>query len=518
MIGTLSLRRGAYNAEIQARRNLLIAWLWGLAYLGAVAVTARHLLSDGIGPSTIAWLFFWIGIGAICYAPRLGVYLTVGLTLAGDMSLLPWYPFTKNLSSYESLLFLSNAAIVNPAEVYMALTMGSWLLRPLFRRSFDWRGGPLFWPLASFTAFVAFGLGYGLSRGGDMTIALWESRAIFYIPLMYLLVVNLVQTSEQVNRVVWAAMIGIIVKAIAGVWYVATVLKFDLSSVERIAEHPASIHFDSLIVLALAVWIYRGSTGKRIVLTLTLPMLLFSLFANQRRASFLVLAIAVALMAVVLFRERRLAFFLIVPPLALIFAVYCLAFWGSTSPIAMPARAIRSVVDSSGGNARDQASNLYRILENINTMATIKAAPLTGVGFGNKFIIVVPMADISSFVWWEYITHNSVMWIWMKTGLGGFASMIFVLGSGLMIGGRAVWRMPANEMGAIALSSTLYLVMHFVFAYVDMSWSIQNMVYVGTTLGILAVLEPIVAAPAPRPARRWPWQPVPPPPPGLREL
>lgn len=516
MINTLHIRRHSYNADRQVWRNRLTFWLWGGVYLGILVLTARHLIGSNISPSTIAWLCFWSGIALIGYHPRAGVYMVVGLTLMGDMALLPWYPFTKNLSSYESLLFLSNAAIISPAEAYMAATLLSWAVRVLFRRKFDWRGGELFYPMLSFTAFVIFGLAYGILRGGNLTIALWEARAILYIPLMYLLVVNLIKTRDQVNKVIWAAMLGIIVKAIAGVWHVATVLGFDLSSVERIAEHPASIHFDAVIVMALAVWVYRGSPLKRLVLTTALPVVLFSLFANQRRASFLTLAIAVVVVALVLYRERRLAFYLIVPVCALVFAGYTVAFWGNTSPIGMPARAIRSVVDSSGGNARDQASNVYRILENINTMATIKSSPLTGVGFGNKFLVVVSMADISTFEWWEYITHNSIMWIWMKTGLGGFASMIFMVGSGMMIGGRAVWRMPNDEMGAIALGSTLYLLMHFIFAYVDMSWSVQSMVYVGSTLGLLCVLEPIVGKQAPRPALRWPWQPPPPAPAGLR--
>lgn len=516
MIDFVAAPREAYNADTRAARAGLSEALWKLCYLGIMLVAARELLASGVSPSVIAWICFWLGAVVICYHPPASVPIIIALSLAGDMALMPWYPFTKNLSSVESLLYLNNAAIISPAEIYLALSLGSWLVRPLFRRSYAWQGGALFAPMASFTAFLVFGLVYGLSRGGDITVALWEARAIFYIPAMYLLVVNLVCSREQLNYAIWAAMAGIIVKAIAGVWYVAMVLSFDVSSVERIAEHPSSIHFGALIVMALAVWVYRGSAGKRLVLTAALPVVLFSLFANQRRASFVTLAVAVALIALVLFRERRRAFLLIVPVCAVCFALYTAAFWNNTSPIGMPARAIRSVVDSSGGNTRDQASNYYRILENINTMATIKSAPLTGVGFGNKFLVVVSMADISTFVWWEYITHNSIMWIWIKTGVGGFASMVALMGLGLMLGGQAIWRLPADELGAIALGSTLYLLMHLVFAYVDMSWSVQSMVYVGMTLGILAILEPIAANPPPSPAARWPWQPPPPPPAGLR--
>jgi hypothetical protein len=517
MIQTIAAQRSSFHADHQARRREVVAALWMSCYLGIVLASTWHLLTNSLSLSTAAWLIFFGGAAAIIYRPVTGVYMLAGLTLFGDFTLVPWYPFTKNLSSYESLLFLHNAAIFSPLEIFLALTLLSWLVRVLFRRERAVHTGPLWWPLAAFTGFVTYALFYGLGRGGDTTIALWESRAIFYMPLIYLLTVNLIKTRGQINAVIWWAMLGIILKAVAGFWVVVTVLDFKLGVVERIAEHSTSIQLDAVIVMAAAAWVYRASALKRLVLTTALPLVVLVLFANQRRASFLTLAVALALMAVVLFRERRTAFYLIVPALSLLFIGYSLAFWGSTSPIAMPARAVRSVIDPSGGNTRDQASNTYRIIENFNIMVTIKSAPLTGVGFGQKFFVAISMADISdSFVWWEYITHNSIMYMWMKTGLGGFASLIFLLCYALMVAARTTWRMPPDDMGAIALTATLYLLMHFMFAYVDMSWFGQNMIFVGLSMGLIGLLERVVdARPAPT-ARRWPWQAEPPPPPGLR--
>ena len=84
-----------------------------------------------------------------------------------------------------------------------------------------------------------------------------------------------------------------------------------------------------------------------------------------------------------------------------------------------------------------------------------------------------------------------------------------------MLGTSAYLRMPFNEMRAIALMATLYLVMHFTFAYVDISWETQSMVYVGTMMGTLCAIERIVAAPVPLRPKRWPWQPDPQPAPGI---
>jgi O-antigen ligase len=143
---------------------------------------------------------------------------------------------------------------------------------------------------------------------------------------------------------------------------------------------------------------------------------------------------------------------------------------------------------------------------------------LTGVGFGNQFINAVPLPDISFFQWWQYMTHNSIIYIWMKAGFGGFLALLVLVGLAIMTGMRVLLRMPQGGLRAAALLAILYVAMHFVYAYVDLSWDSQSMLYVGAMLGLINVLEHLVAKPVPVPAKRWPWQPDPDPAPGLQPL
>ena len=71
---------------------------------------------------------------------------------------------------------------------------------------------------------------------------------------------------------------------------------------------------------------------------------------------------------------------------------------------------------------------MYRTVENLDINATINAKPLTGLGFGQKFYRPFPLPDISFFLFYEYIPHNSILWIWIKTGVGGFVAMLFLFG------------------------------------------------------------------------------------------
>lgn len=479
------------NASVGARlRRANTAWGVWIAAIGAIsaAVSAQMVLA-GPTVSAIAWLYVAASAAAIVYRPRYGVYMFAGLTMAGDASLLWWYPFPKNLSSSESIMYVNNALSVSPLELFVVLTTVVWLGRMLVRRKIEWRGGPLVLPSVIFVIFVCFGFVWGASRGGSLVIALWEVRGMFMLPFMIILVVNLLERREHIQALVWWITVALMLKSVAALHYVATELKFSLAGTERIAEHALSIQMAVLVVLAAATWVYGGSGWRKLILTPMLPLALFALFANQRRAAFVALALAMVLLAVLLFLENRRAFWMVVPVVAVMAVVYLAAFWNASGALGMPARAIKSAVLPGAANARDEASNVYRVLENINTMFNIRSAPLTGIGFGSKFYRIVPMPDISFFVFHEYITHNSVMWIWMQMGVGGFFVMLFLMAQTLRLGMRlAVWY-PSPDMRAIAATATLHIVMHFVYAYVDMSWSSPNMVFIGVSMGVISLLS-----------------------------
>lgn len=487
------------------RRAQISWWLFFLSLLGITGLVAQVMTSNKPSWSMVAWLIYWVGIVAIFYNPRYGVYMLLGFTLMGDLVMLYWHPFNKNFSSAESVMYLGRAVNLSPLETYMVFTLLSWVGRMAMERRFHFRLGPLFWPAVSFTFFISIGLVYGLSRGGVMTIALWEVRPIYYLPIMLVLTGNLIETRAHINRLVWIMALALIYKGVAGVIYCGTALKWDIGSVEQIGEHAMSIQLNAFFILVVVSWFYHDSVLKRLILPIFTPLLFYSFLANHRRAGFLTLGLGIGLVLAMLYRENRKLFFTLAPTGLVIFLVYLAAFWNNTGSIGIIARAVRSVVGQP--TARDAASNVYRDLENINTMFNIKNTPILGLGFGNKFIIVAPMPDISFFEWWEYITHNSVMWIWMNGGAGTFLSMLLLTGMTMIVGGRAIWNVPYGPMRAVALMATLYVFMHFTYAYADMSWEGISMTFVGTMMGLINSLELIVARPLPEQVKRWPWIP-----------
>jgi hypothetical protein len=221
--------------------------------------------------------------------------------------------------------------------------------------------------------------------------------------------------------------------------------------------------------------------------------IVFTYLMIQRRAALLGLMFALVCMAILLYRENRLAFWIMIPAVALLFSMYAITFWNHGGALGFPARTIKSLVAPEQVNLRDRLSDYYRFIENYDIYYTIRQAPLTGVGFGQMFIMKIPLPDISFFVWYQYVTHNSIGWMWMKTGIGGFIAMLFLIGLAIMSGMRVLFRMPDGIMRALVLTAVLYLVMHFTYAYVDMSWDSQSMVYVGAMMGIISSAERVVS-------------------------
>ena len=499
------------------RANLSLAFVF-LAFMGIVCLTGLMVWRSGPTYSPVAMIIFLTGAIAILYQPRYGIYLLIFWGLVGDGALLPWYPFGSNFSTVGSLLYLHDAVIISPLEAYIAITFVSWFARLAVMRKMNFYVSPLTWPALFFAVFITIGLVWGILRGGVFNIALLEARAIYYLVAMIILTSNLIETRAQVNKAIWFAMIALFIEGIVGTYTYFVVLEMDLGGVESMTEHSAAIHMNTMFIFIMALWIYKGSTIKRVIIPLMAPVVFLTYIAAQRRSAFLTLGIAVALLFIILFLENKKVFFIIVPPLMVIGVIYTAAFWNKDGALGIPAQAVKSIVAEDQATEKDQSSNIYRMLENTNVMFTIQQEPIMGIGFGHKFYIVAPMPDISFFDLWQYFPHNSIMWMWMKAGVGGFVSMLLLIGSSIMLGVRVLLRMPKNDLSAIALTATLYIIMHFLFAYVDISWSGQSMLYVGMMMGLLACLERIVAKPVPVTPRRWQWQAIPKPEPGLRPL
>ena len=101
--------------------------VWALIYVGFIfaglliaAFAARHPLKPFL-PAGLAMLLvlvlLWVSF------PRVALGGTITLALIGDIVTVGWFPFTKNLSSSESILYVSDSIPISPFEISLVVAL-----------------------------------------------------------------------------------------------------------------------------------------------------------------------------------------------------------------------------------------------------------------------------------------------------------------------------------------------------------------------------------------------------------
>jgi hypothetical protein len=301
---------------------------------------------------------------------------------------------------------------------------------------------------------------------------------LVYLPVVYILATNLFRSARQyvvLYSVLMFAIFGNTLAALYNYYFVMTAER--RSFVESYVSRGATIPMNSMLIFILGAWMYRSrSQVWRYLLPLFAVPTFYMYILSQRRAAIVALVGGLIIFFLVMFWTHRRAFWYVVPLFVVAASLYTAAFWNAAdSTIGFPAQAIKTVLKPDDVSARNQASDLYRIAEKADVLATIKSNPLRGVGFGHPFLRPVPLPAISTFPLADYMPHNSFLWLWMKVGIVGFIAFLCVVGFTMLEGGRLLRTHIRGDFAVITLTSTTFVVMYVMFAYVDIAWDASNM-------------------------------------------
>lgn len=465
------------------RRQDQVSWLLG--YLACLFVTlvlgmvAVQRISATIIPTPypFALACFLFGCVVVVIRPVTGLYLIAGLSLIGDYEAIGSYPFTKNMSSPESILFVHPALSISPLEAWMGLLLFTWILHMVGSREWHVRRGQLFGPVMAFTGFLVLGLVWGLSRGGDMVIALSEIRPMLYLAILYPITTNLLTRRDQYVRLFNFLLASILVNAALSYRYMDTLSPAAKANPESIMQHSTPLIMNVVMILLVSLRLFHGGSWlKRGVLLLAMAPIIVSYLEVKRRAAIVGLLGGALVLLAVLYWTNRKRFMKLAPVLLVAAIGYTAVFWNSSSTLGFPAQAMKTVIAPDQISDRDRASNAYRDIETYNIKYTIRSAPLTGIGFGQPFLRPLPMPAIADFQLANYVTHNSVLWVWMKAGVGGFVAMLYLFGMAMRTGARSALRVPRGEYAALTATSTAFVLMYGLYTYVDISFDVKSMV------------------------------------------
>ena len=463
--------------------------LWWMSYL---AVVGGGLMIAAVAHKRITEPFLGVSLGMVLLIllgwlirPRATLYATLFLTAISDIVTVWWFPFVKNLSSRESISYIADSITISPLEIALIVGAVTSTIRRYAHTRTILPASVLTWPLVVFTAFVVYGFARGLSTGGDLRIAVLEGRGLLYILPIFVIVLNECTSPAHVRNAMWALLGGVVVQSLLSIQYLSKLGAPERDSLESLNEHGSALGHNLLFVTlaALALLGSKQPLAKWLLMLGFIPTV-YVFFVAQRRAGVATLVVAAAAIAIVLFWRRRRMFWVVTPLVVMLVTAYVGAFWNSTSSVAFPAQAIKTIVAPQSASVEDQSSDLYRVIEAYDLNFTIRTDPFRGLGFGQPFYRPVALPDIGFFQLNAYQSHNSVHWIWVKMGFGGFVAMFYLFAKAIMVGCDRIRRAPTGVDLALTTSAVLFIVMYAIYSYVDVSWDARNTVFLGLALAV----------------------------------
>jgi hypothetical protein len=303
--------------------------------------------------------------------------------------------------------------------------------------------------------------------------------------LLYFLSANLIRDRRQLTILMWGFLIVVGVKAFQGLLnnQDASEAIYDVYSV---TAHEDVVFFGLAMALVAAMAVLRVRTKFFYALVAIQPLILGAEFIAARRAGFVALGavfIALVLLSIAGDGRRGVALAALSGIAAV---VYAALFWDADGTLGGPLRALRSVLDPATVPFRDQASNVWRDIENSNIAYTMRQLPITGVGLGQQYLFQREPTPLG-FPYWRYETHNAVLWLWLKAGpLGGFV-LWYLVGRVLLLGSSLYVRLRDPSLRWVAVLPVALIILQIIFSSVELGLTYsRTMIVLGTVLGLTA--------------------------------
>lgn len=423
-------------------------------------------------------------------------FALVGFVLLFDQFRIPGFePFTFTVEYFKNLKEISflptfDAGVVNPIEIHLLLIYFIWFLILGIKKRFRFKRVPVWGAFILFFGWFGFSLAYGLATGGLFLNALWELRALFYFGLLYVTIPQIIQTREQVKILIWIFIAAITVKALQGVSrYV--ILGFSFDGRPTLTSHEDPVFMVTLFILLLALFIYKVNNSQRRALLLLLIPLAFGFVVAMRRAAFASLLVSLATFFVIIPAKKQWKFFKYAFPIVVVILIYGAIGWNASGAWTQPVKIIKSgfVKPSKAENPEDYYSNLYREYENYNLAYTTQQYPLMGVGFGKKYLQPMDLANID-FTLRDYIPHNEIFWVIVKSGSVGFFLFWFFWNSFAFQGTYITTNLKDPYLKAVGTMIVIAVINQMVVSFFDLQLTFyRNMVYLGALMGLLPVIQ-----------------------------
>lgn len=465
--------------------------------LGGLIVSAAVIyLTHGNAIAAGAVLGVLALIALSFYRLDYSFFALIGFVLLFDQFRIPgFWPYTFTIDYFRNLKEISflptfSAGVVNPIEIHLLLIYFIWFFILSIKKGFQFKRIPVWGAFLLFFGWFGFSLGYGMMTGGIFLNALWELRALFYFALLYVSIPQVIQTRKQLKILIWIFIAAITVKALQGIArYV--ILGFSMQGRPTLTNHEDPVFIVTLIILLLGLWMYKVKNPQRKILLLLLIPLMFGFAVAMRRAAVASLLVSLAAFFVLIPGKKQWKMFKYTFPIVILLFVYGAVAWNATGAWTQPVKMIKSGFErpSKAENPEDYYSNLYRDYENYNLAYTTQKHPVIGVGFGKKYLQPMELANIT-FSLRDYIPHNEIFWVIVKSGSVGFFLFWFFWNCFAFQGAYITINLGDPYLKAVGTMIVIAVINQMVVSFFDLQLTYyRNMIYLGALMGLLPVIQ-----------------------------
>ncbi len=471
-----------------------VVLLFGVMVTAAAAVAGNGNVIIAVVPVLLAILAYLFVILPVRYTVFALIFLSLSLDSVGEG------PWNSPLAPIGSLLVENlNKSIPLGALKFQGYAIAlAAMLALLTHRNFvgsqtDSHGRtqtalPLFGALVvSFGSVIALVL-WGKSHGGDLQMAkIQVQNYLFLLVMTYVAAMSLRDMRDY--RILGRILIAAAVIRSFYVLYAAHVVTPLLEPGKELAV--ASTHGDSLVfsmAMILLIVRFMEQPSRRIagICMVLIPLILLAMHVNNRRLVWVELAMGFLAFAVLSQRSRVKRILVNCALVMLPFMVaYVAVGWNSQSKIFAPVQTYRSVTDG-----QVDSSTLYRDLENFNLMQTMRVRPLFGVGFGQPFIEIAKLPDISFvFKEYQYVPHNAILGLWAYTGVLGFTGIFLTLVTGVYFAMRSYRHARTADERIAAIMPISMVLIYLMHCWGDIGFSERRAIFLlGPALAIAGQL------------------------------
>ena len=429
--------------------------------------------------------------------PDVSLMVLIFLVLALDQYGIPEYEttwtwtidFFRNLKEISYIPYMENG-VFNPIEMHLLFLILSLSLLMGVKRDFTFRAIPVWGACLFFFTMFLFGFLYGLKKGGDFMVALWEVRALFYLLLIYLITPQLIRTKKQLTTMIWVFIAGITFKA-AQILYRFVEMGFSTGGLATLSNHEDPVFMVTLFILLIGFFVFKSDNKQYfLLLALFLPMLL-AYYLGLRRAAYASGMVSFAVFVALLPQHHRRTFMKYAIPGVIAVLIYTAAFWNVGGRLGRPVQMIKSGFErpSIEENYADYYSNLYREFEAYNLAYTVQNSPVIGTGFGVAYMQPLPLYAIR-FPLMDYIPHNEILWVLVKMGGIGFFAFWLFFNSFVAKGVQVLKNLKSPYLKAVTIFIIIAVINQMVVSYFDLQLTYyRNMIYLGCIMGLLKTVE-----------------------------